>query len=215
MDWQNWCKTKNIRLRSGQCAYSPGTWTRNSPAVRVLRDSPTQQQHLGLQDYSLLGGLSRLVVSPASIRGCPSHPFQARFEETGNRTGQWGPGCWTVVRGAHGLSSDLYSPCLLVVGRKVTIQLKKNFPKSCIWHKLTPLLVLPVARHRYRGPEELGEGGTVQAEQESRLRPLTQAQKDKGRALKGNMVLLFGQAKALLWAQEAKGHRAQAQPLGP
>lgn len=25
---------------------------------------------------------------------------------------------------------------------------KKELPKSCIWHDLVPLLVLPVARHR-------------------------------------------------------------------
>ena len=43
---------------------------------------------------------------------------------------------------------------------------EKSLSKSCIWHKLMPLLVLPVARHRRRRPEELGRKKNVQAEQE-------------------------------------------------
>lgn len=56
------------------------------------------------------------------------------------------------------------------------------------------LLVLPVARHRFRGPEEVDGKETLQAEQEKASSgPASGAQKGKGRAVKKGLPSLVRQ----------------------
>lgn len=77
-----------------------------------------------------------------------------------------------------------------MVGKKVTVQFKKKeLSKSYIWHKLMPLLVLPVARHRHKALRSWEKRRRMcrQSRRQPAQVPVLGPQKDKGRAAKGNV----------------------------